>query len=72
MSDERKDLKLYVVGESSGDPDEWIDLRPERVFVMAANAPEALSIADRGKGYPVSEVVARRACQIAVDRATNL
>ena len=47
MSDDKRTadarpLKLFVVGESSGDPAEWSEW-PDRVFVMARDGDEALA-----------------------------
>lgn len=47
-SKEKPDLKLYVVGESSGNPDEWSDYPVGRKLVLAASADEAVVIADGG------------------------
>ena len=45
LSSER--LRLYVVGESSGNPTDWSE-RPNRALVIAASADEAIAIADMG------------------------
>jgi hypothetical protein len=48
-------LKLYVVGERSGNPCDWSNFR--RVYVAAHNAEEAVVIAGEGNDEPVAEIV---------------
>jgi hypothetical protein len=52
-------LKLFVVGETSGNPDDWPAGFP-RILVLAAGADEALRVADSGYSQ-VAEVTAKRA-----------
>ena len=40
---EKKKLRLFVVGESSGDPADWSEW-PHRALVIAENVEEALTI----------------------------
>ncbi len=57
MSDPRVDLKLFVVGESSGDPDEWSGLCCR--VVLLAESPEAaarMALEAAGIDRPVYEV----------------
>ena len=49
-------LKLYVVGESSGNPDDWFDC--ERAFVIASSPEDAARLVD-GNVALVAEVDAR-------------
>ena len=42
---EKSELKLFVVGEASGNTDEWTG--PERSIVVARNADEAEELTDR-------------------------
>jgi hypothetical protein len=42
------ELKLFVVGESSGNPDEWRD-SGGRVLVIATDPAEALSLIPEGE-----------------------
>ena len=43
--EENGKLKLFVVGESSGNPDDWPELG-RRAFVVAGSAEEALLLVD--------------------------
>lgn len=49
------ELKLFVVGESSGDPENWSGFG-SRVFVIASNAAEALALAGDLAAPCVAEV----------------
>jgi hypothetical protein len=48
------DFKLFVVGESSGNPDDWSEWG-DRAFVIARSKEEALSLADMC-GHAVAEI----------------
>jgi hypothetical protein len=48
-------LKLYVVGETSGDPTDW-PIEGFRVYVLARDAAEALRLANM-RDEPVAEIV---------------
>jgi hypothetical protein len=45
MSDEQPKLQLYVVGESSGNPDDWSEYG-SRMIVIAAGKEEACKLAE--------------------------
>ena len=44
MSDPKPELRVFVVGELSGDPADWSELTG-RTFVIAASEEEALALA---------------------------
>ena len=48
-------LKLYVVGERSGDPADW-PVQCARAYVVAHDADEARALARMGGDRPVAEV----------------
>jgi len=52
-------LKLFVVGEESGDPSLW-DTYPDRSLVLAHDAEEARRLV--GNGAPVAEVMGETPC----------
>lgn len=52
---DRRPLKLYVVGESSGDPGDW-PVMCDRTFVIAHDAVEARTVSRRGGECPTAEV----------------
>jgi hypothetical protein len=51
----RPRLKLFVLGEESGDPDDWSKYG-DRAFVMAETSEQALALHDRFSNGPVAEV----------------
>ena len=55
MNDPQFELKLFVVGESSGDPADWGDWT-ERIFVIAKDPDSALRMC-HSCALPVSEIV---------------
>jgi hypothetical protein len=57
---EEKKLKLFVVGESSGDPEKWN--MPWSMLVLARNVEEALSFSDFHKS----------AAEVLMDKPTVL
>jgi hypothetical protein len=48
-------LKLYVVGERSGDPADW-PVQCSRAYVVAYDTEEARALVRMGEGEPVAEV----------------
>jgi hypothetical protein len=62
---EEKKLKLYVVGESSGNPDDWSDNHGYSI-VLAANEREAQAVSTAHG--PLAEIRASRACELAFVR----
>jgi hypothetical protein len=63
-----KKLRLLVVGESSGDPDEWSEW-PNRALVIAGSPEEALALmGDRaGENSGVTEILFDKAAVLSVD-----
>ncbi len=61
-------LKLYVLGESSGDPDDW-GAWGRRALVLAETSEQALALHD-AFGL-VAEVKGTRPVLLAQDRPTN-
>lgn len=57
---EKKDkLKLFVVGESSSNPNDWSEWG-DRALVMARTESEALQMAGDLCGGPVAEVICEK------------
>jgi hypothetical protein len=48
MNEQKLELKLYVVGDVSGNPDDWCDRPVGRCLVLASSVEEAVAIADCG------------------------
>ncbi|HUQ70916.1 MAG TPA: hypothetical protein VM165_15415 [Planctomycetaceae bacterium] len=48
MNEPKLELKLYVVGESSGNPEKWSSWPVSRKLVLASTAEEAIEVADCG------------------------
>jgi hypothetical protein len=61
-------LKLFVVGESSGDPERWSEYS-ERVFVIAADKEEARAIAGDLVADVAAEVELSKPGMLAYRRA---
>jgi hypothetical protein len=55
MSDEQPKLNLYVVGESSGDPESW-SAYGSRDLVLAESGADAIAICDGDPRQAVSLV----------------
>jgi hypothetical protein len=64
MSDPK--LKLFVVGESSGDPSTWSQWTV-KTLVVAETAVDALRMADRDSRSSVAEVVWSDPCILMAD-----
>jgi len=65
MTPENQKLKLFVVGELSGDPREWNDLG-NRTLVIATDVADALRLTDHSESYGlVQEVQMDNSCVIA-------
>ncbi len=62
---DRKSLKLFVLGESRGDPGHWSEWGA-RVFVLAESSEQALSMVDFTNS--VAEVSAEGPCIICRDQ----
>jgi hypothetical protein len=59
-------LRLFVVGESSGDPETWSPYGSRRL-VFANDAEEAVALAGDLVGGPASEVMAERPALVFYD-----
>jgi hypothetical protein len=59
-------LKLFVVGERSGDPNDWGQWTT-KALVIASSAEEALRLTDRDPRGPVSELKLTTACVLMAD-----
>lgn len=46
MTENEKKLRLFVIGELSGDPDDWIPWNPYRAIVIAHDEEEARRLVD--------------------------
>jgi hypothetical protein len=65
--DEAKKLKLFVVGESSGDPSTW-DAWTQKHLVIAASKERAIALTDRDPSYRAAEVEFTEEGILMVDR----
>jgi len=70
MSDHKSELKLFVVGESSGDPDKWSEYGGGYSIVLATDADEAERVS--ASPGPAIEVNANAACELACVNASDL
>jgi len=66
MSDPKPQLKLFVVGESSGLPSQWSDWST-KAFVIAESGEQALEMMDRDPRGAVAELVLESPCVLMVD-----
>jgi hypothetical protein len=66
-----KNLRLFVVGESSGDPRRWATLG-SRAFVLANDAKEAISIAGSIYGPNVVELDIKEPMVLFVEEDNGL
>jgi hypothetical protein len=55
MTPKKPQLKLFVVGERSGDPSTW-DAWTQKHLVIAENKEQAAEMVDRPAGFPAAEV----------------
>jgi hypothetical protein len=62
-------LRLFVVGELSGDPDKWGEWG-ERTLVIANDEQEAASLAEAGTDA-VTEVAFVRPCALMTDKGRS-
>jgi hypothetical protein len=60
-------LKLYVVGEWSGNPGDW-PVEGRRAYVMAHSPEEARAVAEMGADEPVAEVVPDEPMVLVVEK----
>ena len=61
-------MKLYVVGESSGNPEDWSEW-PLRSLVIASSSEEAMKLAGKCPPETVSEVSMITPCVLFTDES---
>ena len=64
---DRGKLKLFVIGESTGNPSEWSEYG-RRILVMAKDTEQASGLCGEGcSGQPVAEVSPEEPCVLYVE-----
>lgn len=62
-------FKLFVVGETSGNPDDWFPWNPYRAIVLARDADEAQEVA--GHSFRATEIPMDRAVMLMSESAPD-
>lgn len=69
MSENEKKLRLFVIGESSGDPGDWLPWNPYRAIVIAHDEEEARSLVEGSS--TVTEIPFTRAIKLMSESAPD-
>ncbi len=63
------EFKLFIVGESSGNPEDWTPWNPHRAIVVAHDKEEAISLVDSAAS--VAEIPLTRAVKLMSESAPD-
>jgi hypothetical protein len=64
---DNRPLKLYIVGERSGNPADW-SIECYRAYVIARSPEEALAVAGMGDDEPVAEIIPEEPMVLVVEK----